>query len=257
MSQSAAQERNRDRLKAALGVAAFHAVLGYALVTGLGYDVTRTVGESLKVFDVPDEVPPPPEPIVPEEKPSKAPEGAASPENLKGKAAPVVAPTSKVQLKVPPPVRTAPVPGPVPGSDRTAGASDRPGPGTGAGGTGTGTGSGGSGSGSGGGIAARAERISGAIVNADYPRAAKRAGIEGTVRVVYTVGTDGRARDCRVTGSSGSEELDSTTCELVERRFRYRPARDAEGRPVPERVGKVYTWYLPFRRPPFDREKNP
>lgn len=257
MRQSAAQERNRDRLKAALGVAAFHAVLGYALVTGLGYEVSRTVADSLKVFDVPDDVPPP-APIVPEEKPSKAPEGAASPENLKGKAAPVVAPTPKVQLKVPPPVRTAPIPGPLPGSDRTAGASDRPGPGTGAGGTGTGTGSGGSGSGSGGGgIAVRAERISGAILNDDYPRAAKRAGAEGTVRVVYTVDTDGRARDCRVTGSSGSAELDETTCRLVERRFRYRPARDGEGRPVPERVGKVYTWYLPFRRPPFDPGRNP
>jgi protein TonB len=36
---------------------------------------------------------------------------------------------------------------------------------------------------------------------------------------------------CRVTRSSGSRALDSTTCRLIEQRFRFRPSRDALGRP--------------------------
>jgi protein TonB len=66
--------------------------------------------------------------------------------------------------------------------------------------------------------------------------------------VRYVVGTDGRVSGCRVTRSSGHAELDATTCRLIEQRFRYRPARDAAGRPVPETVSRTFDWLLPFRR---------
>jgi protein TonB len=43
--------------------------------------------------------------------------------------------------------------------------------------------------------------------------------------------------------SSGDADLDGTTCQLIERRYRYRPALDAEGRPVPEdRIWKQIWW---------------
>ena len=51
-----------------------------------------------------------------------------------------------------------------------------------------------------------------------------------------------------MTRSSGHPELDETTCRLIERRFRYRPARNSAGDAVPEVVRKTYDWLLPFRR---------
>ena len=44
----------------------------------------------------------------------------------------------------------------------------------------------------------------------------------------------GASSGCEVVKSSGSAELDGTTCRLIERRFRYRPARDAQGRAIAE-----------------------
>ena len=45
-------EENRDRLKSALGVALFHALLGYALVTSLGFAPGISAIDELKMFEV-------------------------------------------------------------------------------------------------------------------------------------------------------------------------------------------------------------
>lgn len=246
---AASRDRNRDRFKAGAGVAAFHALLGYAFLTGLAVTIPRTVGENLKVFAVPQAPPPPPVISVPARNRSEAPEGAASPPSLKAKASPVVAPPPRIPIDVPPPVATAPRPEPAGGRDRSTGASSIDGPGTGAGGEEMGTGSGGEGSGTGGGLAERARRVSGSISGAsDYPPAARRAGIEGSVSVRFTVNVDGSVSGCRVTRSSANEELEATTCRLIERRFRYEPARDSAGKPVAETISRTFDWLLPFRR---------
>jgi protein TonB len=78
----------------------------------------------------------------------------------------------------------------------------------------------------------------------DYPGAARRAEQQGTVRVTYTVGADGRVSNCVVVQSSGSSSLDSTTCRIFQSRFRYAPARDAAGNPVPTTVRQSVTWRL-------------
>ncbi|HYD38320.1 MAG TPA: energy transducer TonB, partial [Allosphingosinicella sp.] len=52
----------------------------------------------------------------------------------------------------------------------------------------------------------------------------------------------GRVSDCKVTRSSGSPALDSVTCRLIVARFRYRPARDAEGRPIAETISGEHVW---------------
>lgn len=238
------QPHLRDRLGPAIAVAALHGLIGYALLTGPGLDVVRRASEPLIVVDVGQEVPPPPQ----AEKPARTsePEGAAAPPNLKARPTKVVAPPPKLLLPVPPPVVAAPVAGP--GSEASAGAADRPGPGSGAGGIGTGLGSGGlgSGTGGGGGVAVKARQIAGRISDSDYPRAAYRARAEGTVDARFTVSTAGRAEGCVVIRSSGNAELDATTCRLIERRYRFRPARDAEGRPVPEvRIWRQYWWLEP------------
>lgn len=230
---------SRERIASAVGVIVLHLLLGYAFVTGLAQRVAERVGDELRVFDV--TVPPVPPPVEDERTPE--PEGAAAPPALRADPVPVVAPTPVVPLPVPPPVTTAPVARE--GTQASAGAADTPGPGTGAGGEGSGTGAGGAGTGTGGGGAARAQRISGQLENRDYPRAALRARAEGSVSVRYTVRADGRVAGCAVTRSSGNADLDATTCRLIERRFRYRPARDAAGQPTAETVTRTFDWSIP------------
>jgi protein TonB len=240
-----------ERLKAAAGVALLHLLIGYALVNGLAFEAAREVGETLRVFNLGE--PPPPSPVeepLPAPHRSRADEGAASPPNIRSRPTPVVAPTREVRLDVPAPVRATPEPTSVPeGADPTAGNADLPGPGSGSGGEGVGTGSGGQGTGAGsGGIASRAQRESGAIDGArDYPAAARRAGVTGSVQVRFTVGTDGRVSGCRVVRSTANEELDAATCRLIEGRFRYRPARDFEGRAIPDTISRTFDWLLPGR----------
>lgn len=54
---------NRDRLKSAAAVAAFHVLLGYAFIAGLGFSPIREVARELKLIEVVE--PPPPPPAIP------------------------------------------------------------------------------------------------------------------------------------------------------------------------------------------------
>ncbi|WP_380872665.1 hypothetical protein ACFB49_35830 [Sphingomonas sp. DBB INV C78] len=112
--------------------------------------------------------------------------------------------------------------------------------------SGQGTGGRGNGMGSGGG--SRPRWISGTIKDSDYPRAASRVKVGGTVVVHFDVRTDGRVSNCRVATSSGNADLDRTTCQLVEQRFRYAPATDATGRAVGDVAGWKQVWWLEPRR---------
>jgi protein TonB len=151
----------------------------------------------------------------------------------------VVAPPPKLPARSP--IIAAPVPST--GSAASAGASSVAGPGTGAGGVGSGLGGGGTGGGG-----SHAQRVRGQLNNRDYPISARIAGTEGVVAVRFTVQTNGRVSGCQILKSSDSADLDSTTCRLIEGRFRYRPARDAQGRPIAEVVTTSYTWGLNPRR---------
>lgn len=247
------QPEHRDRLKSAGGVGLLHALIGYALLTGLGYGPSAAVPEALKLFNI-AEPPPPPPPAKParpdiekktrKAKPKNA-EGAASPANLRNTPTQIVAPPPEIRLPVPPPIPAAPVAGQ--GSAMAAGATNVPGPGTGSGGIGDGLGSGrfGNGTGGGGGGGGRGTRarwLSGGIDSSDYPDGDYRARRGGTVHLRFTVAPSGRVSDCAVTRSSGSRELDNVTCRLIIRRFRYRPARNAEGDPIPSSVVGEHVW---------------
>jgi len=96
-------------------------------------------------------------------------------------------------------------------------------------------------------VAQRAELRSGSISNDDYPSAAQRAGDEGATTVRYTIGTDGRVSSCSVVNSSGSSTLDSTTCSLLQRRFRFRPAEDQNGNRIAETRTQTVRWELQRR----------
>lgn len=255
MTVSAQQERNYDRLKSGVGVALFHALLGYALLTGLGFELPAKVTQRLKMFDVEEPPPPPEEKPVPAEVRVEAPEGAASPPSFKANPTPVVVPPPKIPLPVPSPVVTVPERTPVPeGTDSTAGVAAVDGPGTGTGGQGNGTGAGGWGNGTGGGGGGvRARFLSGGIGPDDYPRSAVLARASGTVYLRFVVAPNGRVSDCAVTRSSGNADLDRTTCRLIKRRLRYRPARDASGRPIAEAVTGEHVWEIQ-EAPPIEVE---
>lgn len=78
----------------------------------------------------------------------------------------------------------------------------------------------------------------------DYPAEALRRGEEGAVGVTMTIDAYGRVSACEVSTSSRSEVLDSTTCDLVKRRARYTPARDAQGVPVTDRRTLRFRWQI-------------
>jgi protein TonB len=233
-----------ERARAALSAAALTAILGYALVAGLALGSGASPQEALTIFQVGPEPPPPPrEKLAPRPVHSSRREGAASPPNLRSEPTELVAPVPVVPLPVPPPVVTAPLAGA--GKDSSAGSADVVGPGTGSGGEGNGRGSGGDGDGDGDGGAETPPRWTrGQLKDSDYPEAAAEAGLGGTVGVRYLVWTDGRVRDCEITRSSGSRELDATTCRLIEERFRFRPSRDGRGRPVPAVIVENHSWMI-------------
>ena len=238
----------RDRLISAGGATILCGVLGYALILGLGVRIPTAIPDALKTFAV-SPLPPPPrlETIIPRPATRHRPEGAAAPTNLRAKATDTVVPTPIVPPRVPPPpVIVALKPGP--GSEATTGAAPVLGPGTGAGGDGNGTGSGRSGDGDGG-AETPPKLLNGRFKTRDLRAAEAVIGPGGIVGVRYTVETDGSVTHCGIMRSSGNGVLDATTCRLIELRFRYRPWRDASGRPIRSTVVRNQAW-VNQRAPP-------
>lgn len=196
------QKMSGNRLTALIVVAILHVIVGYALVTGLAYSAFQKVKERVETFDVKEEKPP-------EEPPPPPPDVAPPP--------PIVAPPPPISFSRPAPVletvTTPPPPAPV---FTTAAPAPAPPP-----------------------VAskARSARPKGqgswaARIQDNYPSAALRKEIEGTVGVRVTVGPDGRVSACTVSGSSGSGDLDSAACDGMTRYARFEPALDAGGSPT-------------------------
>lgn len=95
------------------------------------------------------------------------------------------------------------------------------------------------------GLPVSAQLRSGIISQTDYPASALGERAEGVAIVRYQIGEEGRVVKCIVERSSGNSALDSTTCSLVQRRFRFRPALDASGNPVSEWRTQRVAWRLP------------
>lgn len=226
------ETKPKERVGTLVLVIGLHvAVAAFALTAG---GVAQLVKEEapIEIFDVALPVPPPPQ--VDLEKPDDATpreEGAASAKNIESNATPVEAP--KPAIKLPPvnPIVASPTPNE--GSDPTQGASNERGEGTGAGGVGDGTGSGTGGDGKGGGGGTRPTVIQKTTLTAkDYPKALRAKWPQGgRVLVAVRVQVNGRATDCKINASIGIPEIDTETCKLVEQKVRFRPARDAQGKP--------------------------
>lgn len=77
----------------------------------------------------------------------------------------------------------------------------------------------------------------------DYPDASIQAGEEGVVGVRYVVDTTGRVSTCAATETSNHTRLDKRTCDLIRRRFRFKPAV-RNGQPVQEVREQRIRWML-------------
>ena len=197
------QKMSGNRLTALIVVAILHIIVGYALVTGLAYSAFQKVKERVETFDVKEEKPPEEPPPPPPDQPLPPP--------------PIVAPPPMLNItREAPPIQTVTTPPPPAPVFTTAAPAPPPPP-----------------------VAskARAARSKGqnswaARIQDNYPSAALRKEIEGTVGVRVTVGPDGRVSGCTVSGSSGSGDLDSAACDGMTRYARFEPALDAGGSPT-------------------------
>lgn len=71
------------------------------------------------------------------------------------------------------------------------------------------------------------------ISDSDYPDEAVRRREQGASGVRFTVGADGKPRDCHAVEPSGSALLDQATCRVITTRAQFKPALDHAGKPVP------------------------
>ncbi|MDV3257259.1 MAG: TonB family protein [Sphingomonas sp.] len=209
-----------NRTAAIVIVALIHIALGYALVTGLAYNVIKKAAEDLKTFDVEDEPPPPPE------EPPPPPEQTNVPPPPQ-----VVAPPPIVRTNVaPPPIVSTPVaPPPVITPRATPAPPAPPAPPKP--------------------VISQAAKARANLTSLfstdDYPQSAIRNEEQGTTAVRLTISTEGRVTDCSITQSSGSSALDNTTCNVIRRRARYTPAKDQSGNPITGTDTARIRWELP------------
>ncbi|ANU07111.1 hypothetical protein [Paraurantiacibacter namhicola] len=237
--------RKKPRWWLIAAIVLFHILVLAGLARALAPDFTAGIVEdatSLITVTVTAPEPPPPPPPDVEPEPD---EGASGEEGREATAREVMAPEPKVKI---PPKQAAPKAAST-GNANQSGARDR-GDGTGAGGPGDGTGSGNGGNGSGNGISpivSRPSLKSGSLNESrDFPtpRGGRQVRFGTSITVMFTVGVDGRARNCRVTDPGPDPATNAVLCPLVEQRLTFNPARRANGEPV----AAEYGWIQRFGR---------
>lgn len=191
-------------------VALLHVGVGYALVTGLAIDAAKMVFEDLKTFDVQEDKPPE------EEKPPPPPEKLDIPPPPRVTMPPPVNITPVISQNTMP-VQITPSAPPAPPPPPPPPAAPK--------------------------VAQKATQRGGSISDEDYPPSSIRNEEAGTSVATFTVGTDGKVSSCNASGASSA--LDAETCKLIIRRFRYKPALDANGSPIAETKTQRVTWRLP------------
>ncbi|MEO6225260.1 MAG: energy transducer TonB [Sphingomicrobium sp.] len=221
----------RERLIAAIAVAAVQIGLALALLSGLRVTLDRKVGSATRLISFILPKPPPPSaPPVTRQRAARSPKSPAAASGAAPGPRPVPRPAHLTPVMVP---TAAPAAASPAGGGTTAGALSGAGAGSGSGTSGQG----GGGSGEGG---RDLEQIAGEILPSDYPR--NLGGRGGRVGIAFTVGVNGRVTRCAVTRPSGIAELDALTCRLIQQRFVYRPSTDDAGRPIADEVEGEHEW---------------
>lgn len=210
----------RNRAPVVATVAAIHVAIGYALVVGLantGIPEVLTVITGTNIPVEPPKRPPPPE-IKPVDSAPLAPITAPRPAVDLSRSVPDIVLINPVLL---PPLRAplgdGAIPLPLPSaiaSFAAKGAVPRGRPGN-------------------------------WVTANDYPTNDLRLEHEGVTRIGLTIGSDGRVRDCTITGSSGFASLDQTACSRLASRARFAPATDEVGAAVTGRYSTSVRWEIP------------
>lgn len=242
------QQMSGNRMVAIVIVALLHVAIGYTLVTGLAYEAAKAVVERVTTIDVeepePEEEPPPPPP---EEIPDTAPPPMVIPaprfENTQNTATNT---TDQPQPRDERPAQQATTQTCADGRTIAATASCGPAtktcwngqtipvnatcppdtrvppkPPTPKGNAGR------------------------WVTTNDYPSRALREEQEGVTTVRLSVDAEGKVTGCTVTGSSGSSLLDDATCKNMQRRARFNPATDGQGRAVAGSYSQSVRWEIP------------
>lgn len=216
------QEMSGNRIIALIIVALIHIAVGYVLVTGLAYEAVKKAVERVTTVDIdepepePEELPPPPEEI-PESSPppivAPPPPINIAPAPPPVRTQPTIPPPAPIAVRVPPPAPPAPPPPPPP-AFQPKDPTPRGNPGSWA-------------------------------SPRDYPSRALREEREGVTRFRVNVDANGRVTNCQITGSSGHPDLDETTCKLITRRGRFRPATDGNGQETAGTWSNAVRWQIP------------
>jgi protein TonB len=205
MSYAQRKEISGNRTLAIVFVVIIQFALGYAIVTGLAYNVIKKTAENLKVIDV-EQPPPPPEkpPPPPKDMPKVPPPPTIPPPlvNVNVTPPPIQVQVAPTPPPIPPVVQAPPAPPPPPPPHKTVSAQS-----------------------------ARGD-VRTLFSADDYPASAQAAGAEGTAQAQLTIGTDGRVVGCNLIKSTGNGALDSATCNILRRRAKFTPARDSNGNPT-------------------------
>lgn len=224
MSYAQRKEISGNRTVAIVIVALVHALLGYAIVTGLAFNVIKKAAEDLKTFDVEEEPPPPEEePPPPEDMPDLPPPPTQPPPLIRP---PLQDPPIRIQESTtPPPPSPPPVIAPPPSPPRPPAPPPPP-------------------------VVrtvppqSASGNLQGLFGPDDYPSQAIANDEQGTVTVSLQIGPTGRVTGCNPTGSSGSRSLDSATCRILRSRAKFTPARDNRGQPTTGTFTQRITWRL-------------
>ncbi len=202
MSYAQKKEISGNRTLAIVMVAILQLALGYAIVTGLAYNVIKKAAQDLKTFDVEEQPPPPEEPPPPPKDMPKVPPPPVTPPPLV-RVNTTPPPIQVIEAPTPPPippvVQAPPPPAPPPPPRKVVSAQS-------------------------------AKGDLRALFSADdYPAAAQAAEAQGTAQAQLTIGPDGRVTGCNLVRSTGNGALDSATCNILRRRAKFTPARDSNG----------------------------
>jgi protein TonB len=209
MSYAQKKEIGGNRTLAIILVALIQFAVGYAIVTGLAYNVIKKAAQDLKTFNV-EEKPPPPEPPPPPPKdmPKVPPPPVTPPPLVRMETPPP--PTIQTVTAPPPPVYIPPVvpapPAPPPPPRKVQSATSAKGD------------------------------LRTLFSADDYPAAAQAAGAEGTAQATLTIGPTGQVVGCNLIRSTGNSALDSATCNILRRRAKFTPARDSNGQATTDTI---------------------
>lgn len=83
------------------------------------------------------------------------------------------------------------------------------------------------------------------VTQNDYPSKALQQERQGTTAFRLFIDAKGKVTECVVIDTSGSDDLDTTTCMLVKERASFRPATDKKGKAIAGTYSSRVRWQIP------------